>query len=211
MLLVEVFDKAAEFTMDEGAGIITATFDVDEYTYEVSLVEQWPKSKQGLEFFAKQLGDRPEQNDRQAGMEYTRRKNELQEKYPCYLLSFEIVDGLSDEQVKQQHIKASGENWEYRDELEDGDPQFAASDTGNQFVVFSTIFEILKKVVNTRAVGDGMVLEIGFSGKGESRNSLYGRMINKFAGKIGFTSNTAGLSKYVTHDQKFLIINKEIA
>jgi len=211
MLLVEVFDKAAEFTMDEGAGIITATFDVDVYKYEVSLVEQWPKSKQGLEFFAKQLGDRPEQNDRQAGMEYTRRKNELQEKYPCYLLSFEIVKGLTDAQIEQQHIKAGGKDYEYHDDLDDGDPQFELSDTGNQFVVFSTIFEIIKKAVDTKAASGGMVLEIGFSGKGESRNSLYGRMINKFAGRIGFTSNTAGLSRYVTHDQKFLIINKEIA
>ena len=211
MLLVEVFDKAAEFTMDEGAGIITATFDIGVYKYEVSLVEQWPKSKQGLEFFAKQLGDRPEQNDRQAGMEYTRRKNELQEKYPCYLLSFEIVKGLTDDQIEQQHIKAGGKDYEYHDDLDDGDPQFELSDTGNQFVVFSTIFEIIKKAVDTKAASGGMVLEIGFSGKGENRNSLYGRMINKFAGRIGFTSNTAGLSRYVTHDQKFLIINKEIA
>lgn len=211
MLLVEVFDKAAEFTIDEKAGIIVATFAVGGYIYEVSLVEQWPKSKQGLEFFAKQVGDRPEQDDRQAGMEYTRRKNGLQEKYPCYLLSFEIVKGLTDDQIEQQHIKAGGKDWEYHDDLDDGDPQFELSDTGNQFVVFSTIFEIIKKVVDAQAKGDGMVLEIGFSGKGESRNSLYGRMINKFAGKIGFTSNTMGMSRYVTHDQKFLIINKEIA
>jgi len=211
MLLVEVFNKAAKFTMEEAAGIITATFGVGGYIYEVSLVEQWPKSKQGLEFFAKQLGDRPEQNDRQTGMEYTRRKNELQEKYPCYLLSFEIVKGLTDDQLEQQHIRAGGKDWEYHDDLEDGDPQFELSDTGNQFVVFSTIFQIMKKTIDIKAASGGMVLEIGFSGKGESRNSLYGKMINKFAGRIGFTSNTAGLSRYVTHYQKFLIINKEIA
>ena len=173
MLLVEVFNKAAKFTMGETAGVITAIFITnDRYTYEVSLVEQWPKSKQGIEFFAKKLGDRPEQNDRLLGMEYTRRKNELREKYPCYLLSFEIVKGLTDDQIKQQHIRAGGKDWEYHDDLEDGDPQFELSETGNQYVVFSTIFEIMKKVVGAQAVGDGMVLEFGFSGKGESRNSL---------------------------------------
>ena len=143
-------------------------------------------------------------------MAHTRLKNDLQKKYPCYLLSFKIVDGLSDEQLDQMDAKAREHN--VGQAIDDGDEeaQFERSDTGNQFIVFSTIFQILKKVINVQTSKDGMVLEIGFSGKGESGNSLYGKMVDKYAGKIGFSSNTKGLSKYVTHDQKFLIINKKI-
>ncbi len=210
MLLQEVFNKATEFTVKTSGGTIDATFTIDEYTYEVSLVPSWPKSKQGIEFFNNKIGERPDRDDREGWMEYTRHKNESQKNYPCYILSFKIVDGLSDDQLDQMEVRARENN--PGEAIDDGDEeaQFERSNTGNQFIVFSTIFKILQKAISIRDSKGGMILEIGFSGKGESRNSLYGKMIDKYADKIGFSSNTKGLSKYVTHDQKFLIINKKI-
>lgn len=190
MFLYEVFNNSVPFTVKDLGSTIVGQFDVDQYSYEVTLVQSYPKSKQGLQFL----------NNLKTDPKYASNPRELYKIYPCYILSFEIVNGLSDEQIARQDAKAHDEG--------DEDGKYELSDTGNQFIVFSTIIEFLKTVIKMK---DNRVLEFSFSGKGESRNSLYGRMVDKLADRIGFTSNTAGLSKYVTYDQNFLIINKEIA